>query len=92
MNIPQSKLDLALTVGLARGELEVYRDGIFDHSSEVPLLGPGIVTLPVGDIYTILAGSAIYTDVQHVSSVNWDTMLPQHPPEASTPGRSAAPP
>ena len=92
MNMPQSKLDLALTVGLARGELEVYRDGIFNHSSEVPLLGPGIVTLPVGDIYTILAGSAIYTDVQHVSSVNWDTVLSQHPPEASTPGRSAATP
>ena len=86
MNVPQSKLDLALTVGLARGELEVYRDGAFNHSSAVPLLGPGIVAMSVGDIYTILAGSAIYTDVQHVSLVSWGATFPQYPPEVSTPG------
>ena len=89
VEMTQSRLRLSLALGLARGNLDVYRDGNFAHSSDVPLLGSGILTLPLDGDYSIKAGESTSNFIQGFSHATWLVIPARFPPDATTPSLAA---
>lgn len=86
MQPAQHTLAFGASVGGVYGNLDIYRNGVYQNTDQVSLLGTGIITASLTTNGSIVSGTGIYDWPLGRSTTHWDSIPVRYPPTATTPG------